>query len=407
MHRGFYLGLSVVSGIIFIIYMALIVYKEATPEWKAYQNKYRTLLIKNASDGTAEKKARSLAPRMKQIYIAKLERADRCINCHIGIDNPLMAKADLPLVTHSGDYLKQHPVNNYGCTICHKGQGLATNKKDAHGTGSETHWDYPVIPFDYIESTCAGCHDFAMLEKNGFKKVAKGERVFRISGCKGCHKLEGVGGVLGNSLDGVGFQPISYFPMAHVEGAKTSYSWMKEHFDDPINLVLDSKMLSNLTDEEANLLTTYILSLQSDEIHKDYRRIDSSAKIKISEDEGESLYKMYCVACHGTGKDSVYDGVFERTIPAIMNPAFLGAADNKILKTMISEGRADTQMTAWKTDAAGLEEHEIDKIIEYITKDRPVQRAKPFGVDQFDGDLQYGEDLYKIRCSSCHGDKGQ
>ncbi|MBW2217179.1 MAG: c-type cytochrome [Deltaproteobacteria bacterium] len=116
---------------------------------------------------------------------------------------------------------------------------------------------------------------------------------------------------------------------------------------------------------------------------------------------------MYCIACHGTGKDSLYDEVFKRTIPAIMNPSFLRAANNKLLKTVISEGRADTQMTAWKTDAAGLTEKEMDKIIDYLTKDRPEEKPEPFGFSKFKGDTKYGEELYIIRCMSCHGEKGQ
>jgi mono/diheme cytochrome c family protein len=171
--------------------------------------------------------------------------------------------------------------------------------------------------------------------------------------------------------------------------------------------VVDSEMLANLSDEESNLVTTYILSLQSDEIHKSYRRIDKSNPSKISDDEGHALYKTYCIACHTTGKDSVYDEIFKRTIPAIMNPAFLRAADDKLLKTVISEGRADTQMTAWKTDAAGLASREIDKIIKYLTRDRPKTKPAPFAFAKFDGNIKYGEDLYKVRCTGCHGEKGQ
>jgi mono/diheme cytochrome c family protein len=90
-----------------------------------------------------------------------------------------------------------------------------------------------------------------------------------------------------------------------------------------------------------------------------------------------------------------------------MNPSFLKAADNKLLKTVISEGRADTPMTAWKTDAAGLTEKDMDNIIDYLTKDRPEEKSEPFGFSKFKGDTEYGEDLYKIRCMSCHGEKGQ
>jgi cytochrome c553 len=105
--------------------------------------------------------------------------------------------------------------------------------------------------------------------------------------------------------------------------------------------------------------------------------------------------------------DSIYDEVFKRTIPAIMNPAFLRAADDNFLKTVLSEGRADTPMTAWKADAAGLSDKQLNKILEYVTRNRPKQRPKPFEFAHFKGDKQIGSNLYKVRCMSCHGDKGQ
>jgi cbb3-type cytochrome c oxidase subunit III len=195
--------------------------------------------------------------------------------------------------------------------------------------------------------------------------------------------------------------------MRSVEGERTIYTWLKEHFDDPRNIVLESEMLSDLTDEESNLLTTYVLSLRSDEIPKKYRRIKESRAAKMTKDQGEQLYRMYCIACHTSGRDSIYDEVFKRTIPAIMNPSFLMAADNNYLKEVISEGRADTQMTAWTAAAAGISDEEINKLIEYLTKERPEKKPEPFGFTRFKGDAKYGEELYRIRCMSCHGDKGQ
>jgi cbb3-type cytochrome c oxidase subunit III len=246
-----------------------------------------------------------------------------------------------------------------------------------------------------------------MLQNQGANKIAGGEKLFRERGCMGCHKLDGNGGVLANVLDGVGSQPVAYFPMRRVEGQRTIYTWLKEHFDDPRNIVLESEMLANLSDEESNLLTTYVLSLRLEEVPKKYRRIKGMPNAEIIKNKGESLYKVYCIACHTSGKDSIYDEVFKRTIPAIMNPSFLMAADNNYLKEVISKGRADTQMTAWTAAAAGISDEDINKLIEYLTAERPQKKPVPFGFAGFKGDANYGEDLYRIRCMSCHGDKGQ
>ncbi|MDO8786268.1 MAG: c-type cytochrome, partial [Syntrophales bacterium] len=186
---------------------------------------------------------------------------------------------------------------------------------------------------------------------------------------------------------------------------KTIYSWMKQHFDDPRNIVLGSEMKSDLTDKESDLLTIYVLSLRSEEMPKKYRRIKET--LAAENNDGGSLYKMYCIACHTTGKDSVYDEVFKRSVPAIMNPAFLSSVDNTYLKKVIEEGRAGTQMTAWKFTAAGLSEQEISKIIKHITRARPQVKPEPFSFKRYEGNIAHGEAIFKIRCAGCHGERGQ
>ncbi len=407
MYKKFYLSLSLLSGVVFLVVMALAGYREAFPEWRGYQRDYKEILIKNAKDDALKDKARTLDIGIQQIYLGDLERVERCTNCHLGVDNPLMVDTKQPFKTHSGNFLKDHPPDRFGCTVCHNGQGRATNTREAHGVGRGTHWDRPLIPFVFIQSSCVQCHDLEMLKDKGGAQVVKGEILFRERGCKGCHKLAGVGGALGKALDGVGSQPAAYFPMRYVEREKTIYTWMKEHFDDPRNIVLDREMLSELTDEESGQITNYVLSLRSDEISKEYRRIKGMSRVELSKNDGESLYQEYCIACHATGKDSVYDDVFKRTIPAIMNPAFLKAAGDKYLKTVISEGRANTQMTSWKSDAAGISDEDIDRIIKYISRERPGEKPTPFLFANFKGEVKYGEELYKVRCMGCHGERGE
>jgi cbb3-type cytochrome c oxidase subunit III len=413
MRNRFYLWILLLSGTVLFTYTLFAAYREISPEWKKYQSEYAEQIIKKAKDDATKSMAMAMTPEVQQIYLAGIKRVDRCTSCHSGVENPLMADADVPLMQHSGSYLKNHPLDKFGCTVCHYGQGRATNKKEAHGLGSNIHWDNPIIPLEFIQSSCASCHDLEMLKEKGGEKIAKGEKLFRDRGCKGCHKLDSVGGVLGKSLDGVGSQPVAYFPMTSpvsmesVHDEKTIYTWMKQHFDDPRNVVLGSEMKSDFTDEESDLLTTYVLSLRSEEMPKKYRRIMETFVPENIKNDGGVLYKMYCIACHTTGKDSVYDEVFKRTIPAIMNPAFLGSVDEKYLKKIIEEGRAGTQMTSWKAAAAGLSDHEINKIIEYIMKERPKAKSESFRFAGYQGDMKHGEDLFKIRCISCHGEKGQ
>jgi hypothetical protein len=118
-------------------------YKEISPDWKSYQSEYKELLIKNAPDKSLEDKAKLLKIDIQQIYLGTLKRVDRCTSCHMGAENPLMVNAKIPFKLHSSNYLKDHPTDRFGCTICHNGQGRATNEREAHGAGRDSHWDRP------------------------------------------------------------------------------------------------------------------------------------------------------------------------------------------------------------------------------------------------------------------------
>lgn len=407
MRKRFYLWVLFLSGLVLIAYISLTTYKEKTPEWKKHQAEYKELLIRNAKDEDIRKRAREMDIRLQQLYLGELNRIDRCISCHTGVENPLMADEKVPFKKHSGDYLKNHSVERFGCTVCHLGQGRAVNKKEAHGIGRETYWDYPIMKPDFIQTSCALCHDLTFLKDKGGEKVVAGERLFRQKGCKGCHKLEGVGGVLGKSLDGIGSQPIAYFPMRYIKGEQTVAQWIREHEEEPRRVVSDSQMRVDVTPEEADFLTTYIMSLRAEEIPKKLRRLTGARLPDEIKDEGEALYKMYCIACHGSGKESVFDDAFKRTIPAVLNPSFLRVADDKFIRENIEEGRAGTQMTAWKSAAAGLTEKQIEKIMRYTTKDRPKERPTQFGYSGYKVNVSKGEEIYASRCASCHGEYGE
>jgi len=388
---------------VLIAFLGIAFNRELNPEWKKYQTDYKDYLVKNATDESTRERAKNIEIGLQQIYMKSLKRSDRCMSCHRGVENPLMANAEQPHRQHSGNYLENHPIAKFGCTVCHRGQGRAMNIKEAHGE-EHMHWDFPIMPEKYIQGSCSQCHDYEMLRHEGGEKVAKGEALFRQKGCQGCHKLNGVGGDLGKALDGIGSKARAYFPMKHVVGDRTIYNWVRQHFDDPRKIVADSEMRAFLTEEEADLLTTYILTFRSEQMPRNYMLIKN---IIIPKTDGESLYKMYCVACHSDGKVSLYDEIFKRTIPAIMNPAFTKSINDEYLREIIKEGRKGTQMTAWKANAAGLTDKKINNIIKYLTMNRSEGKPQPFGVSGMKADLMHGEELYKVRCEFCHGADGK
>src|SRR5262245_57940583 len=73
----------------------------------------------------------SIPVQLRQVVNPALRIADRCVSCHVtmGPGEQSVGGAKI-LVAHKPVV---HDPADYGCTICHGGQGAATDKDDAHG----------------------------------------------------------------------------------------------------------------------------------------------------------------------------------------------------------------------------------------------------------------------------------
>ncbi len=106
-----------------------------------------------------------------------------------------------------------HPMEKFGCTICHNGQGSATDftlavhtpdnadQKKAwqknNGWEPFHDWEYPMLPPRFVESSCLKCHhQVTDLVRYGSKeeapKLLKGYNLIRENGCFGCHEISGI-----------------------------------------------------------------------------------------------------------------------------------------------------------------------------------------------------------------------
>ena len=131
-----------------------------------------------------------------------------------GIGHPFASHPRLDLFVGS---LSPHKVSDFACTICHEGQGSATEFKwashmpdseldrkrwmEEHGWFDNHHWIYPQHPKRFIESTCLKCHhDVTELEPSlrfpeaPAPKVVRGYNTIRKFGCYGCHEMNGYSG---------------------------------------------------------------------------------------------------------------------------------------------------------------------------------------------------------------------
>ena len=409
-------GVVVVGALLLAAFLWAGLKENVYTDWHHYQLEYRKILKKKAKTKLGRKLHRDFDIRIRQVVIPELGVVDRCVSCHGGITDPRMTDVKNPHKIHPGQYLSQHEVGKYGCTICHRGQGRALVFSEAKAVGY--HWPYPMLPKGLTQSSCGLCHSPAEVRSAGGDKYALGHRLFNRRGCVSCHKLYGRGGSLGPELTREGWKAPQEVPMKHVRGPKTLARWLYEHFQNPQRIVPGSQMPPpRLTTRQLEALTIYTLSLQNRDLPSKYlspgKYLELHRLRNPPEMTGKALVAQYCGTCHDTGNYGRYDAFYQRFIPAIRGPSFVQLATPAYVDDAIRRGRPGTPMAAW---AGGLKEPELVKIRNYLLgrKVRPevrlpaavVTRAKdPSLVIQ--GDVRLGAAIFAKQCASCHGPRGQ
>ncbi len=119
------------------------------------------------------------------------------------IEAPFKAHPDLDLYMTSS---AKHPVDRFGCTVCHMGEGqsvtftTATHApndeeqreswKHEHGWEEREHWNWPQFPTRYVEASCLLCHANNR-RVPGAEKLNFGRETWERLSCVGCHKMKG------------------------------------------------------------------------------------------------------------------------------------------------------------------------------------------------------------------------
>lgn len=143
-------------------------------------------------------------------YFAKAQKVDRCITCHLGIDQKGFENAPQPFKSHPNLDLflssnAPHKMEEFGCTTCHGGSGQSVSFNTAahtpktkeqgdawrekYGWKPLDYWADKMVPLNHIESSCAKCHS-GTVEVPQAPKLNEGRRLAAEYGCFGCHKVE-------------------------------------------------------------------------------------------------------------------------------------------------------------------------------------------------------------------------
>lgn len=384
-------------------------------DWVQLRSEYSEILTKKATDDRGKSIADLFEVRITQNYVPDLKRVDRCVTCHAGVDDPRMADEKQPFRSHPGKFLSIHTPGKFGCTVCHDGQGRATEVADAHG--HVEFWDYPMLPKKLLSSRCTRCHEErdlagglyerAMGEKKGNAKlsgaaVAQGQNLIDQKGCLGCHTLNGQGGAIGPNLANVGEKTWHQLDFSHVDKSeeRSVINWHKNHFENPA-VVSPESVMPPTPPEEVNALTAYMLSLNQKVAAAAYRVPSKAAKSELT---GQQLYQRYCSACHGP--EGLGRGIPSIVTPALNNIDTLAVASDNFMRRIIAHGRENTKMPAWGEGPNRLTNPEIEKIVAYIRSWEP-ERGLIEEVNAARGNAKTGHNYYRILCFNCHGAGGE
>jgi len=385
--------------------------------WRAWQTEYRSRLKPRYRAG--------FSVELRQVFLPDLGRVDRCQSCHIGIDDPAMKGQPQPLTAHPGNLLAKHTPDNFGCTICHEGQGRATYLPDAHGEGIE--WNEPLVDGQLVYVSCARCHVDNMpfgetteffggrvseheifsgqLTRTipGAKQLNRGKQLFVSSGCLGCHSYRGFGGTLGPDLTHVGDQEPHDYDYSNLPPGvpHTPLAWLEAHFLSPGTVSPGSAMPNmGLSRDDAAALAAYMRSLRAVDVPAKYRAPSMSPKGEPA--SGAQLFGLFCAGCHGRdlrgGKNAKIH------TPSLANPDFLSVASDEFIKTMILHGRSGTLMPAWSKH--GLTDAQVTRIVGYI-RSHESKGANLTKTAALHGSADSGRALYGKHCANCHGLRGE
>ncbi len=379
-------ALAIAAFVVLMVH-GIVFYDQFFHPWERQQTAYFDQARALAKTDSERAALEERAPRIEQVIVTQFgeTRVDRCSTCHIASDDPRFKDHFQPLKTHPysealGDTLRdgrwdrRHKFADFGCTVCHDGQGRGL--KEFYSHGKDPFWPEPLLGYvtqqgwrddfspklkgkEYMQVRCAQCHT----EDNfpGTPLVRKGRQLYFSTNCYGCHRIEGLSeGTLGPDLTEVGKRwKLDYLWESIVEPrANLATSFMpkfKLSEDDIKSLVIFLKSRRGMNFAETSL-QQYRTRLNARAPAKPEETTSADEALLIRTGE-KALRDRACTACHklgnldgGIAPDLSFEGMIKSEewlydhfrdprsrVPDSIMPAFrFGAAEFRSLAAYLS-----------------------------------------------------------------------
>lgn len=256
-----------VVGVMLVGATVFFAWSDRQHDYRYYQYRFRQMV----AEKLGAERAQVLPSGIQQVWVPGLKRADRCTTCHEAASFPGFETAEEPWRTHPREPLKAHPVERFGCSGCHGGQGWAIDTAAAHG--EVAHWEEPLLGGSLGEAysiadnktalmqmNCNVCHRYER-ETAGAEMINLGKSLVQQKGCRACHVINGRGGTIGPDLTWVGEKAPEQYEYGRLSGQKTAFAWHVGHFKDPRALVQDTVMPNfHFSTKDAQALAMLVLS---------------------------------------------------------------------------------------------------------------------------------------------------
>ncbi len=285
-----------VASALFVASLAVSPMKDLLSEWRQYKRAYARFAESRPDTKTL---LADFHTGIDQIWIPDLNITDRCITCHEGIMQPALADPSVPLPFRAHSTMP-HRAQEWGCVVCHRGQGLATEVRSAHETTQA--WERPLLPIGYIQASCGMCHRAGLPNT---PRLDRGRNLLIRLNCVGCHRLQDVE------------RPVMLGPDLTDVGSKVSRQWIYKWLKEPRTITDSNGNVQingyeneeeprmpqfRLAEAELRALSAYLVSLQSRKVAPyPFNPQLTAAVDKKSDpaDQGEIRFRqMFCTTCH-------------------------------------------------------------------------------------------------------------